>query len=77
MAVTINHCVHTLTCAEHFRILALAQPTNRESLRDTEACLSAQLAKLYHMGILSSGEALHAGRCQNERRDWRTFVEFA
>jgi len=42
-----DHRVRTLTCAEHFRILAFAQLTYRESLRDIEACLSAQSAKLY------------------------------
>ena len=29
---------HTLPCTEHFRILAFAQLTYRESLRDIEAC---------------------------------------
>ncbi len=46
-----DHRIRTLPCAEHFRALALAQLTYRESLRDIEACLSAQSAKLYHMGI--------------------------
>jgi signal transduction histidine kinase len=31
--------------------MAFAQLTYRESLRDIEACLSAQAAKLYHMGF--------------------------
>ena len=31
--------------------MAFAQLTYRESLRDIEACLRAQGAKLYHMGI--------------------------
>jgi hypothetical protein len=31
--------------------MAFAQLTYRESLRDIEACLSAQSAKLYHMGF--------------------------
>ena len=38
-----------LTCAEQFRVMAFAQLTYRESLRDIEVCLSAQDAKLYHM----------------------------
>ena len=42
--------VRTLTCAEQFRVMAFAQLTYRESLRDIEVCLSAQDAKLYHMG---------------------------
>jgi len=48
-----NRRVRSLPCAEHFRVLAFAQLTYRESLRDIEACLSAQSAKLYHMGIRS------------------------
>ena len=43
--------VRTLTCAEQFRVMAFAQLTYRESLRDIEVCLSAQTNKLYHMGI--------------------------
>ena len=31
-----------LTCAEQFRVMAFAQPTYRESLRDIETCLCAQ-----------------------------------
>jgi hypothetical protein len=43
--------VKSLRCAEHFRVMAFAQLTYRESLRDIEACLSAQASKLYHMGF--------------------------
>src|SRR3990167_8357172 len=50
-----DHRIRTLSCAEQFRIMAFAQLTYRESLRDIEACLAAQAGKLYHMGI---GEAV-------------------
>lgn len=43
--------IRTLSCAEQFRIMAFAQLTYRESLRDIEVCLAAQVGKLYHMGI--------------------------
>ena len=46
--------VRTLPSTDHFRVLAFAQLTYRESLRDIEACLSAQSAKLYHMGFRST-----------------------
>lgn len=46
-----DHRVRTLTCAEQYRAMAFAQLTYRESLRDIETCLSAQAAKLYHMGF--------------------------
>lgn len=49
-----NYRVRTLACADQFRVLVFAQLTYRESLRDIEACLTAQSAKLYHMGIRSS-----------------------
>ncbi len=38
-------------CTEQFRAMAFAQMTYRESLRDLEACLGAQPAKLYGMGF--------------------------
>jgi hypothetical protein len=40
-----------LSCAEQFRVMAFAQLTFRESLRDIEVCLAAQASKLYHMGF--------------------------
>jgi hypothetical protein len=43
--------VRTLSCVEQFRVMAFAQLCYRESLRDIEACLTAQASKLYHMGI--------------------------
>ena len=71
-----DHRVRTLTCSEQFRCMAFAQLTYRESLRDIEACLSAQTAKLYHMGFrqpVSRSTLADA----NERRDWRIYAEFA
>ena len=71
-----NHRVRTLSCAEQFRCMAFAQLTYRESLRDIEVCLSAQAAKLYHMGFrqpVSRSTLADA----NERRDWRIYADFA
>src|SRR5271154_1721586 len=68
--------VRTLPCAEQFRIMAFAQMTYRESLRDIEACFSAQAAKLYHMGLrhpVSRSTLADA----NESRDWRIYADFA
>jgi Domain of unknown function (DUF4372) len=39
--------VRTLSCAEHYRAMAFAQLTYRESLRDIESYLSVQTSKLY------------------------------
>ncbi|GAB1232499.1 IS4 family transposase [Ferrigenium sp. UT4] len=71
-----DHRVRTLTCAEHFRILAFAQLTYRESLRDIEACLSAQSAKLYHMGIRCAVSRSTLADA-NELRNWHIYAEFA
>jgi hypothetical protein len=71
-----DHRVRTLPCTEHFRILAFAQLSYRESLRDIEACLSAQTAKLYHMGIRSPVRRATLADA-NEYRDWRIYAEFA
>ena len=71
-----DHRIRTLPCAEHFRVLAFAQLTYRESLRDIEACLSAQSAKLYHMGIGSPVRRSTLADA-NEKRDWRIYAEFA
>ena len=71
-----DYRARTLTCAEHFRILAFAQLTYRESLRDIEACLSAQAHKLYRMGIREAVSRSTLADA-NETRDWRIYAEFA
>ena len=68
--------VRSLTCAEQFRAMAFAQLTNRESLRDIEACLLAQAAKLYHMGFREP-VARSTLADANELRDWRIWESFA
>jgi hypothetical protein len=68
--------VKTLTCAEQYRAMAFAQLTYRESLRDIEACLSAQEAKLYHMGFREPVRRSTLADA-NETRDWRIYAEFA
>ena len=66
--------VKSLRCAEHFRIMAFAQLTYRESIRDIEACLSAQTAKLYHMGIRAPVRRTTL-QDANESRDWRIYAD--
>ena len=86
-----DYDVRTFPCAEQYRAMAFAQLTYREILRDIEVCLSAQPAKLWHMGfrgpIRHSTLADPAFRCArrmptkrqdaNETRDWRICAEFA
>jgi len=68
--------VKSLTCADQFRVMAFAQLTYRESLRDIEVCLSAQVAKLYHMGFRQEIKRSTLADA-NEARDWRIHAEFA
>jgi len=68
--------VKSMTCADQFRVMAFAQLTYRESLRDIEVCLSAQSAKLYHMGLLQENKRSTLADA-NEARDWRIHAEFA
>ena len=68
--------VRSLTCAEQFRAMAFAQLTYRESLRDIEACLNAQPAKLYPMGFRSPVRRSTLAEA-NESRDWRIYADLA
>ena len=71
-----DYRVRTFRCADQFRIMAFAQLTYRESLRDIEACLSAQAPKLYHMGIRGSVSRSTLADA-NESRNWRIYADFA
>jgi hypothetical protein len=71
-----EHKVKTFSCLDQYLCMAFAQLTYRESLRDIEACLRAQAAKLYHMGIkrrVSRSTLADA----NEVRDWRIYADYA
>jgi hypothetical protein len=66
----------SLTCADQFRVMAFAQLTYRESLRDIEACMSAQAGKLYHMGFREQIKRATLADA-NEKRDWHIHADFA
>jgi hypothetical protein len=71
-----NFSVKHFSCLDQFRIMAFAQLTYRESLRDIEVCLRAQNNKLYHMGIRSKVSRSTLAEA-NEMRDWRIYADFA
>jgi hypothetical protein len=71
-----NRAVRKLSCATQYQVMAFAQLTYRESLRDIEACLSAQTAKLYHMGIREPVRRSTLADA-NASRDWCIYAEFA
>ena len=68
--------VRSFSCLDQFLCMAFAQLTYRESLRDIEACLGAQPAKLYHLGIRGNVSRSSLADA-NEGRDWRIYFEFA
>jgi len=71
-----DYKLKSFSCWDQFLCMAFAQLTYRESLRDIEACLRANQAKLYHMGIrgrVSRNTLANA----NSVRDWRIYADFA
>jgi hypothetical protein len=71
-----NHRVRSFSCRDQFLVMAFAQLTYRESLRDVEACLGALPDRLYHMGI--RGKVSRSTLADaNEQRDWRIYADFA
>ena len=71
-----NAGVRRMTCAEQFRVLAFAQLTWRESLRDIEATLGANADKLYGMGLRHRVRRSTLADA-NELRDWRIWSDVA
>ena len=68
--------VSALLSTEHFRIMAYAQLTWRESLRDIEVTLAAHATKLYGMGLRQAVRRSTLADA-NERRDWRIWADLA
>jgi len=68
--------VKTFRCLDQYLVMAFAQLTYRESLRDIEVCLRAQQNKLYHMGIRANISRSTLADA-NEQRDWQIYEDFA
>ena len=71
-----NFRVRKLSSYEQFVVMAFAQLTWRESLRDIQTCLRALGSKLYHSGIRQP-TARSTLADANETRDWRIFADLA
>ncbi len=71
-----NFRVRKFPAYEQFLVLAFAQLTWRENLRDIETCLASFGPKLYHAGIRQP-TARSTLADANESRDWRIFGAFA
>jgi hypothetical protein len=65
-----EHYVKRFRCLDQYLVMALAQLTHRESLRNIEACLRAYQCNLYHMGIRSPKVARNTLSKANENHDW-------
>ena len=68
--------VRILSCADVFRVMAFAQLTWRESLRDIEVCLSSNQGKLFHMGLKSVPARSTLADALN-LRDWHIYHALA
>jgi hypothetical protein len=68
--------VKSFSCWDQFLCMIFAQLTQRESLRDIEACLRSLSGRLYHIGIHSKVSRSTLADA-NESRDWRTYADFA
>ena len=71
-----NHRVRRFSCMDQFLVMAFAQLTGRESLRDIETCLQAFGRKHYHIG-LRGAVARSTLADANERRPWQIWQELA
>ena len=71
-----NRRVRRFRCWDQFLVMAFAQLTFRESLRDIETCLRSMPRNLYHAGI---GVAVARSTLAeaNESRDWRIWADLA
>jgi hypothetical protein len=73
-----KHKVKHFTCLDQHLIIAFAQLTYREGLRDFEACLRSQAIKLYRMGFRSTvTRSTLVNANANAVRDWPVYVDFA
>lgn len=71
-----DHKIKSFPCSELLRVMAFAQLTYRESLRDITTCLRAVKSKWFHLG-LRGGISRNNLANANRNRDWRIFADFA
>jgi hypothetical protein len=69
-----DHRVRQLTCWEQFLVMAFAQLTYRERLRDIETCMQSLTPVLYHAGIRA--QVSHSTWTDaNEHRSWKIYQD--
>ena len=72
-----QHKVQDFTCLDQFLVLAFAQLTTRESLRDIEINLRAQKRHFYHMGLRCKTISRNTLANANRVRPWEVFADLA
>jgi len=71
-----DYKIRNFSCLDQFLVMAFAQLTCRESLRDIEVCLRAMSTETLPHGH-SRGIARNTLARANETRDWRMYSDFA
>ena len=71
-----DHRVRRFSCWEQFLVMAFAQLTYRESLRDIETCLRSLTPALYHAGIRTQVSRSTLADA-NEHRSWKIYQDLA
>jgi len=72
-----EHKVKDFSCLDQFFVMAFAQLTYRESLRDIEVNLRAQARRLYHMGFRCQTISRNTLANANATRPWQISADFA
>lgn len=66
--------MRSLTCAEQYQVMAFAQLTDRECLRDIEVCLAIQAGMPFHVVLRESVRRPTLAEA-NESCDWRIHAD--
>jgi len=72
-----QHKVQDFSCLDQFLVLAFAQLTARESLRDIEINLRAQRKNFYRMGLRCKTISRNTLANANRVRPWEVFADLA
>ena len=67
-ALRCHHKIKRFTCWDQYLLMAFAQLTFRESLRDIEACLRLQVLQSLSLGFSASD--CHGGKALCQRAFW-------
>jgi hypothetical protein len=72
-----QHKVKDFSCLDQFYVMAYAQLTGRQSLRDIEANLRAERPNWFHMGLRCKEIARSTLANANKVRPWEVFADLA